>query len=602
MRETSTVFEQRWTFWLSTLSGAALIVSAGVATWLQSGASGFSALPETTKESLLSQYNGIAHGGFIAILAVLSGQIIRSITKADNQKAAAEVNKTWPSRIIRFIKHHPAVTIILAAYVTLMVQESSWFYKEIITWYDDIFSDQLLNNFSLRGKLIDETMGNDDYRFFPLSHQDLHVLSWLTPYVKVWSLVSGLELIATILLGCKLIERANKSQSSASIILMGTLLFLFTSASAYNYFQFIYSERFLTFLLALYAYNYSAYLDSGRSKNGRLALLFALFIPFFKDTAVLLAVTPAAITILAGSLGAIPGRPRWGAVPTSRWVEAYALDLAIVSLTPFFLASFALLSALPSLAADAPRYDSHLGFSTLALDIRLIVFLGFIASRLWLVGRKQTTVNALDGLNIAALFYGFALYALVGLEGSNYMSLPIQFVAVLDMLMIWEKLVTPKLRPRMSSRQAQAMALGTTLLLLNIEDRQADTFRQRAQLISWKQRSWRTTLNETMAITRRAKEKGETINLIYSKGWFKHSDQMKKLTYDRLVYYDIDTRQYIIKDGIDSGKPYSPQTGDYLVDIDTGRKLTKHGVDLSKYDLLYQEDPNREYARIFRHR
>ena len=106
MRETSTVFEQRWTFWLSTLSGAALIVSAGLATWLQSGANGFSALPETTKESLLSQYNGIAHGGFIAILAVLSGQIIRSITKADNQKAAAKTNKTWPSRIIGFIKQH----------------------------------------------------------------------------------------------------------------------------------------------------------------------------------------------------------------------------------------------------------------------------------------------------------------------------------------------------------------------------------------------------------------------------------------------------------------------------------------------------------------
>ena len=155
MRETSTVFEQRWSFWLSTLSGAALIVSAGVATRLQSGASGFSALLETTKESLLSQYNGIAHGGFIAILAVLSGQIIRSITKSDNQNAAAKTNKTWPSRII---KQHPAVTIILAACVTLMVQESSWFYKEIISWYEDIFSDQLLNNFSLRGKLIDETM------------------------------------------------------------------------------------------------------------------------------------------------------------------------------------------------------------------------------------------------------------------------------------------------------------------------------------------------------------------------------------------------------------------------------------------------------------
>ncbi len=101
-----------------------------------------------------------------------------------------------------------------------------------------------------------------------------------------------------------------------------------------------------------------------------------------------------------------------------------------------------------------------------------------------MISRKQTNVTALDGLNLAALAYGFALYALVGLEGSNYMSLPIQFVAVLDILMIWESLVAPKLNNRMNSRQAQAVALGTTLLLLNIEDRQAATFRQRAQLIS----------------------------------------------------------------------------------------------------------------------
>ena len=92
----------------------------------------------------------------------------------------------------------------------------------------------------------------------PRSHQDLHSSAGLTPYTnKVWSLVSALELIATIILGCKLIERIKKNGTSASLILMGTLLFLVTSASAYNYFQFIYSERFLTFLIALYAYHYA---------------------------------------------------------------------------------------------------------------------------------------------------------------------------------------------------------------------------------------------------------------------------------------------------------------------------------------------------------
>ena len=602
MRETTRVFEQRWSFWLSTLSGTALIFSASLALWLQSNASGFSALPETTRESLLNNYSDIAHGGWIAVLAVLSGLLIRSIVKASTQDEKPRAQKPWPFAIRDFIKQHPVVTIVLTAYAVVMIQESSWFYKEILTWYDEILDNQLLNNFSLRERLINETMGRNDFRFFPLSHQDLHVLSWLTPYIKVWSLVSALELIATIILGCKLIERIKKNGTSASLILMGTLLFLVTSASAYNYFQFIYSERFLTFLIALYAYHYCIHLDSGQLHNGRLALLFALFIPFFKDTAVLLAVIPAATTIVAGSLGAIPSRPAWGSIQPSKWMEAYALDFAILSLAAFFLASFALLSALPSLAADVPRYDAHLGFSVLALDIRLIIFLGFIATRCWLIGRRQANVNALDGFNLAALVYGFALYALVGLEGSNYMSLPIQFVAVLDILMIWESLIAPKLKHRMNRRQAQAVALGTTLLLLNIEDRQAATFRQRAQLISWKQRSWRTTLNEARSITTRAKENGETVNLIYSKGWFKHSDQMKALTYDRLVYYDIDTRRYIIKAGIGKGEFYTPQAGDFLVDIDTGKKLTKYGIDLSNYDVLYQEDSGRDYARIFRHR
>ena len=602
MRSTTTVFEQRWSFWLSALSGTALLVSAGLALWLQSGASGFSTLPETTRESLLSQYNAIAHGGFFAVLVVLAGLLIRSIAQQSAQEAQPRPQKSWTFVVTDFIKQHPVVTIILTIYVVLMVQESSWFYKEILTWYDEILNDQLLNNFSLRESLIDETMGRNDFRFFPLSHQDLHVISWLTPYTKVWSLVSAVELIATIILGCKLIERVNNNRTSASITLMGTLLFLFTSASAYNYFQFIYSERFLTFLIALYAYHYSVYLDSGEQRNGRLALLFALFIPFFKDTAVLLAVIPAATTIVAGSLGAMPSRPAWGSIKPAEWRKVYALDIAIVSLALFFLASFALLSALPSLAADVPRYDAHLGFSVLALDIRLILFLGFIATRQWLIGRGQANVTALDGFNVAALTYGFALYALVGLEGSSYMTLPIQFVAVLDILMIWENLIAPKLKYRINARQAQAAAISSTLLLLNIEDRQAATFRQRAELISWQQRSWQTTLNKARDITQSAKENGETVNLIYSKGWFQHSDQMKDLTYDRLVYYDIDSRCYIIKAGIGKGQLYTPQSGDYLVDIDTGKKLTKHGVDLSNYDVLYQENPSRKYARIFRHR
>ena len=50
---------------------------------------------------------------------------------------------------------------------------------------------------------------------------------------------------------------------------------------------------------------------------------------------------------------------------------------------------------------------------------------------------------------------------------------------------------------------------------------------------------------------------------------------MKALTYDRLVYYDIDTRRYSIKAGIGKGELYTPQSGDFLIDIDTGKNLPK---------------------------
>ena len=594
-------FAQRWSIWLSGASGITLIIGAVLALWIQSGQSGIGILEKEARDSFLRQYNDIAHAGLIIILILLTGILIRAINNAPEEQASSSNQSGWLAGIIDFIKRHPAVTIVFSAYTVVMVSESSWFYKEILTWYDDIYTDQLLNNFSLRQSFIRETMGRNDFRFYPLSHQDLHILSWFTPYTKIWSLISAVELITTIILGCRIVQIINQKKTGSTLFLMGSLLFLFTSATAFNYFQFIYSERILTFFLALYIYHYAIYQFSGREKNGLYALLFALLIPFFKDTAILLAVIPAASTILLGSLGKMQNYPSWDSIKPAEWIKAYALEIALCSLAPFFLASFMTLSVLPSLAAGVQRYDAHLGFSVFALDIRLIFFIGFIATRLWLIQRNRTNATTLDVLNVAALAYGFALYALVGLDGSNYMTLPIQFIAVLDILLIWETLAAPRLNQRLNKRQAQTIAVGTTLLLLTIEDRQANTFQERASFISWKQRSWQKTYNQAKKIASEARERGETVNLIYSKGWFKHSDQMRQLPYDRLVFYDLDTKQYTIKDGINKGMDYIPAKGDYLIDIDTGYKLTQFGIDLSKYEVLYQENKDFEYARIFRH-
>jgi hypothetical protein len=94
------------------------------------------------------------------------------------------------------------------------------------------------------------------------------------------------------------------------------------------------------------------------------------------------------------------------------------------------------------------------------------------------------------------------------------------------------------------------------------------------------------------------------VNIIYSKSWFKHSDYLKTLPYHRLIYLDPDTHQARVIDGIgsDTGKPYTAQPGDFLLDLDSGHKLDKYKIDLSRYDVIYRFDPNVSNGRIFRHR
>ena len=81
----------------------------------------------------------------------------------------------------------------MALYGIAMVDQMSWFYIEIVGWYDSVLDDNLLNNFSLRHYFVKETMRHNDFQFFPLAHQGLHFLSWFTPYVKAWAIVSIAE-------------------------------------------------------------------------------------------------------------------------------------------------------------------------------------------------------------------------------------------------------------------------------------------------------------------------------------------------------------------------------------------------------------------------
>ena len=538
---------------------------------------------------LLAHYNASVHQVFFVGLGLLVLTLAIKAWRADHQQPFGSPLAT--------LRANPIATAVLVAYGLWMVQESSWFYKEILTWYDDVLADQLLNNFSWRESFLSESLGRNDYRFFPLSHQDLHLLSWFTPYTKVWGVVNAAEWIATVLLIDAIASRSLPRHASVpASLLITTILYGFTSAAAYNYFQFIYSERLLCLLLALYVFLYQRYQQERQPRDATLTCLVALLAIFLKDSAILLVSLPPLLTLIAGA------KRDGSLMRTLRSCDS--LELALLALVPIFLASVLWLSVLPSFYAAVERYDAGLRFSRFAPDWRWLVLILFLGLRVRAVLRRQRTADLIDSVNVAAIGYSLALYALVGFESSNYMALPVQLVVVLDLLIVWHHWLAPKLGQQLTPRRTGVAGAAISLGIVALEHTGANSFLHRQQTVSATHRSWEATFRAMEKRARKAREAGQTVNIIYSKSWFKHSDYLKTLPYHRLIYLDPDTHQARVIDGIgsDSGKPYTAQPGDFLLDLDSGHKLDKYKIDLSPYDMIYRFDPNVSNGRIFRHR
>lgn len=109
-------------------------------------------------------------------------------------------------------------------------------------------------------------------------------------------------------------------------------------------------------------------------------------------------------------------------------------------------------------------------------------------------------------------------------------------VALLDLLFLWSTWLEPRLQKHWPQAVINGLAILTSGLILAIEHRFAQIFISRWSNIHETQNSWRATLDQADAFSRKARRKGEPVNLIFTKSWFKRSDTIKKLPFDHLVY------------------------------------------------------------------
>ena len=161
--------------------------------WLKQKPSFLPAPDSKPGRALLNQYQGITHDIWLVFLLVAAGYLVYLIYTS-KQKEKYLLSSPTPGlaeSCIRFINKNPLSTFLLAGYALAMISGTTYLYKDLVGWYPDLLKGYFLDNFSIKQSFIAETMRRTDYRFFPLAHQDLHILSWFSIQIKTWMLINA---------------------------------------------------------------------------------------------------------------------------------------------------------------------------------------------------------------------------------------------------------------------------------------------------------------------------------------------------------------------------------------------------------------------------
>ena len=591
---------------LAWITGTSLLISAvglGVWGWLLQNRE---VLPDPDSpggERLLSAYQAVTHASVIGLLTAATLIITALIIRARAHVADRYPQRSVAQSLVSFAREQPLALALFAAYAIAMVQGTTWLYPELVGWYRDVFSEHLLDNFSARNTFIGETMQRTDFRFFPLAHQDLHILSWLTAYVKVWMLVNAAELIAIVILATRFVRRLSGSdpKQGPGLLIITALLLMVHPSTAQSFFQFIYCERLLTLIFALYISAYLHYRHTKSAASFYSTWLWALIGLYVKDLAFILFLAPPILAIVLGSIGLMHDRVQLQRRNLKAWLSDYALELWLVGLVPIFLSSYTILSLLPSTFVNE---DSYAEQRTILFqpDWRFWFLAGLTTTRLVLAMVNRLRLQLLDTLNITALSYAMALLLLVGLNSSRYLTLPIQLITVMNATWLWSRWLAPRLNNHLPWRISASLGTATTLALVGAESTHVHpSFASRVQQIKQTQASWLGAYTQVDVIARELKQQGEPVNIIYNgRSWLSPRRHLGRLRYDRLIEYNPKQNAFVVVDGINKGATYRPNHGDLVLNIDKKVSDLAPILGRSTYQQLYRHHQGDKSGVIFR--
>ena len=601
-----------WPLILTLLSTLITIVGIGLATWVNTNRQYFPVSDSSEGRSLTKLYLGYSHDIFLILIFIGITLLARLAYKSTSNdlKRREQEEYSLVRKLTNFARSHPIVSIIFIVYGIAIIYESSYLYFDMIGWYPPLMRGGLLDNFSIRYSFVNETMRRSDFRFFPLAHQDLHVISWLTIQIKTWLIFNTIQLFLIIFFCNKIIAliSPNSKKSLPRVAIVTTILLLFHPSTAFAFFHVIYCERTLGLIFTAYLYYYMIHKKERKNATLYITIILATIGTFMKDIAILLFILPPIFNLsiealkptrrklkLAGSLQSI----------LNTFSNDYKLDLYLLLLIPIFSASYAILSLIPSIYANEGLYNKG-AENQFMPDSRLFILIAITISRAWMATRKKLTLDFLDSINVAAIAYATALWALSRLMGNDYLVFPIQIVIVINIGYIWSIWVDPWVRKKIVSAFIIPITIAICILTIAVEHWQFPILNMQNtyQLVKWmklEQIANQQNLENLDTTLRDLKESGSEVNLIINdESRLERVRFLGKMKYDRLIEYNAKEKTFMIKDGINKGRKYNPQAGDIVANVDKNKSLLSPILQDRSYKIIYKDSVSPEKGLFVR--
>ena len=575
-------------------------IGIGLWAWIQNNQSHLPPPDSSYGKSLLRQYQGLTYDIWLILLLLAVGYLInRSYINKRREAAQGNRETTGPTKsFLQFIRKNPVTTILFISYTVAMIAGTTYLYKDMLGWYPDLIDRHLLDNFSLRNSLIKETMRRTDYRFFPLAHQDIHILSWFSIQIKTWMLFNAAELIGIVLLCVNFLNKLEKQQrhQTATVLFISILLLIHPSTGT-TFFHVIYCERTLCLVFMLYINAYLEHIHTKTSSSFYTTLLWALIGIYIKDIALLLFVIPPASLWIADSIRR-KQKPESPQPALASSGNLHQLEHWLCSLIFAFICSYIILALIPSSFAAEGAYNDDAS-SYIFLDLRFYLFAFIAIARATAIFQEKAKFNFLDSINLSAFAYALALSIVYKFDSTSYLAFPFQLIASINIAWAWIKLTQNKRHQILGNRKALLSAILPATAILALDYSTSDkTFTNVIAQQKFEQRYIQSTYENLDQISRSIREQGFDANIIINRrSRFSAHRHLNRIPYSALIEYNPKSKIYKIIDGKNKGREYLPKQGDLIANLDKTVDLIQPISKGLKTELLYRHNST-EYSGL----